>query len=249
VHSRTSPTPSQKNGTRGPRRLRCDHASRRLPRALGSLGLPAHELSRHIAWDIGAAELGRKLARRLDACLILQNYSRLVIDCNRPRMSADSIVVRSEDTVIPGNQGISAEHARLRAEQIFEPYHACIRRELDAREADGCASVLIFLHSFTPIFRGVRRAWQAGVLYHADTRLAHRLLSGLRREVGLTVGDNQPYAAGPLTDYGLVEHGERRRLPHVELEVRQDLLADERGQEEWALRLARLLTESSVFPD
>jgi predicted N-formylglutamate amidohydrolase len=225
----------------------CDHAGRQLPRVLGSLGLPARELERHIAWDIGAAALSRQLAGALDAWLILQNYSRLVIDCNRPRTSPDSIVLRSEDTEIPGNQGISPREAAERADQIFEPYHARIRHELDLREARGQRTVLILVHSFTPVFRGVARAWDAGVLSLDDRRLARPLLAALRGVPGLTVGDNEPYAASTLTDYSLVEHGERRGLPHVELEIRQDLLADEPGQRKWALLLARLLEESATF--
>jgi predicted N-formylglutamate amidohydrolase len=228
-------------GPRSPYVIVCDHASRKLPRALGSLGLPARDLGRHIAWDIGAAALARRLREALDGWLILQNYSRLVIDCNRPLTSPDSIVGRSEDTVIPGNQGLSREQAALRVRGIFEPYHARIRRELDERTSRGQASVLLFVHSFTPTFRGVARAWHAGVLYHRDTRLAHPLLSALRREPDLVIGDNEPYAASALTDYGLIEHGERRGLPHVELEVRQDLLGDENGVNAWSERLARLL--------
>jgi predicted N-formylglutamate amidohydrolase len=227
--------------------LVCDHAGRRVPRALGSLGLREHELERHIAWDIGAAGLARHLAGLLDAWTILQNYSRLVIDCNRPRTSPDSIVRKSEDTLIPGNQNVSPAEAELRAAQIFEPYHARIRSELDARAAAGQASVPIFVHSFTPVFRGVARAWHAAVLYNQDARLALPLLAGLRREPGLTIGENEPYAASVLTDYGLVEHAERRGLPYVELEIRQDLLADEVGQKAWAERLARLLEASSVL--
>jgi predicted N-formylglutamate amidohydrolase len=228
--------------------LVCDHAGRRVPRALGSLGLSEHDLERHIAWDIGAAGFAQKLAGLLDAFLILQNYSRLVIDCNRPRTSPDSIVRKSEDTLIPGNQDVSAAEAELRAAQIFEPYHARIRSELDARAAAGQASVLIFVHSFTPVFRSVARAWHAAVLYNEDARLARPLLAALRREPELTIGENEPYAASALTDYGLVEHAERRGLPYVELEIRQDLLADERGQKAWAERLARLLNESGMFP-
>jgi predicted N-formylglutamate amidohydrolase len=226
----------------------CDHAGRRLPRALGTLGLEPEDLERHIAWDIGVAGLGRELARALGAWLILQPYSRLVIDCNRPLTSPESIAKQSDDTLVPGNHAVSSEEAALRAPEIFEPYHARIRGELDRRDALGTPSVLIFLHSFTPIFRGVARPWQAGVLYHEDVRLAHALLAALRSEGDLNVGDNQPYAAGAATDYGLVEHGERRGLPHVELEVRQDLLAEARGQRSWAERLARLLNASSVFP-
>jgi predicted N-formylglutamate amidohydrolase len=226
--------------------LLCDHASPRIPRALESLGLPAHELTRHIAWDIGAAGLARELAHALGAILILQSYSRLVIDCNRPLGHGDSIAVRSEDTEIPGNHGVSPAEASARAERIFEPYHARIRAELDARAARRQPTVLVFVHSFTPVYRGVPRAWHAGVLYHRDTRLARPMLDALRREAGLIVGDNEPYAASPLTDYGLVEHGERRGLPHVELEVRQDLIGDAAGQRAWAERLTRLLRETSA---
>jgi predicted N-formylglutamate amidohydrolase len=236
-------------GARSPHLVVCDHAGRVVPRALGSLGLPDRELERHIAWDIGAGALARRLATALDAWLILQNYSRLVIDCNRPLTSPESIVERSEDTVIPGNQDVTGEQAELRARSIFEPYHGRIERELDERAAHGRPSVLIFVHSFTPTFRGVARPWQAGVLYHRDVRLALPLLAALRREPELMIGDNEPYSASALTDYGIIEHGERRDLPCVELEVRQDLLGDAPGQESWADRLARALNESSLPPE
>jgi predicted N-formylglutamate amidohydrolase len=232
-------------GARSPYVIACDHASRRIPRALGSLGLPASELERHIAWDIGVAGLGRKLAEKIDAWLILQNYSRLVIDCNRQLDRSDSIALRSEDTAIPGNVGLSPAAAAARAHEIFEPYHARITRELDERAARGAAAVVILLHTFTPVFRGVTRIWHAGVLYHRDARLAHPLLAALRREAGFEIGDNQPYAATALTDYGIVEHAERRGLLHVELEVRQDLVSDEDGQTAWAERLARLLASAT----
>jgi predicted N-formylglutamate amidohydrolase len=225
--------------------LICDHASARIPRALGSLGLPEHELERHIAWDIGAAALARELAAALDGWLILQNYSRLVIDCNRTLGHPASIATHSEDSEIPGNLAVSPEQATERAARLFEPYHARIREELDRRATSRQRSVLVFVHSFTPVFRGVSRPWHAGVLYHEDTRLALPLLLALRREPGLIVGDNEPYAASPVGDYGLVEHGERRGLPYVELEVRQDLLGDAAAQQAWAERLARLLRETT----
>lgn len=228
-------------GARSPFVVLCDHASQRIPRKLGQLGLPDSELGRHIAWDIGAAELARKLAQRLDAWLVLQNYSRLVIDCNRRLERPDSIAPKSEDTAIPGNVGLSPADAARRAREVFEPYHARIRHELDARAAAGRASILLFVHTFTPVFRGVPRSWHAGVLYHRDVRLASPLLAALRRESGLDIGDNQPYAATALTDYGIVVHAEERELPHVELEVRQDLVSDDAGQAAWAERLARLI--------
>ncbi|HEX6764449.1 MAG TPA: N-formylglutamate amidohydrolase [Polyangiaceae bacterium] len=219
--------------------IQCDHASNRIPRALDELGLPPPELERHIAWDIGAEAVARHLAEALDAWLILQNYSRLVIDCNRALEHPDSIVRSSEDTPIPGNRDVLPIDAERRAKSIFEPYHARIARELDERAA--VPTIMIFLHSFTPTFRGVSRPWDAGVLFHRDRRFAAPLFEALRSESGLVVGENEPYAASALTDYGLVEHAERRGLLHVELEIRQDLIERAADQLAWAERLARIV--------
>ncbi len=220
--------------------LIADHAGQRIPAVLGSLGLPQSELDRHIGWDIGIDGVTRRLADLLDAVAILQRYSRLVIDCNRPPGATGSIAPVSDGTQVPGNAALSTGAAEARAQEIFYPYHQRIAQELDAR--DGLqAPVLIAMHSFTPVFGGQSRPWHAGVLYQRDTRLARRLLAALREEPGLVVGDNQPYAVSDATDYAIPVHGEQRGLLHVELEIRQDLIADERGQAEWAARLARLL--------
>ena len=226
---------------RSPFFLTCDHAGRRIPRALGSLGLSPAELATHVAWDIGAAGLARKLAAELDAFLILQTYSRLVIDCNRPLVAPSSIVALSERTAVPGNRSLSREDAELRARSIFQPYHARTALELERRALAGQPTVLVTVHSFTPVFMDAARSWHAGVLYQRDARLAHALLPLLRAEPGLRVGDNEPYAVSDETDYAIVEYGERRGLLHVELEVRQDLIADDAGQAQWAARFARLL--------
>ncbi|HUY84856.1 MAG TPA: N-formylglutamate amidohydrolase [Steroidobacteraceae bacterium] len=220
----------------------CDHAGARIPRALGSLGLTEADLARHIAWDIGAASVARRLADAFDACAVLQRYSRLVIDCNRPPASTTSIVSESERTPIPGNRHVDAAERRRRERALFTPYHARIRRLLDERAAAGRRTVLVAMHSFTPQFLGVARPWQVGVLYQRDPRFARALLAVLRADAALSVGDNQPYAVGDLSDYAIPEHGEKRGLPHVEIEVRQDLIADEFGQREWAERLRIALT-------
>ena len=221
--------------------LTCDHAGRAFPRRLGTLGLPAHETWRHIAWDIGIGGVGRELSRLLDAAVILQTYSRLVVDCNRDPDVPSSIPEISETTQIPGNHGLDNAERAARVDAIFRPYHAAIAVALDRRRAEGQASVLVALHSFTPVFRGVARPWQVAVLFNRDPRLAHLLAELLRAEGGLIVGENEPYAVSDLTDYTVPVHGERRGLPHVEIEIRQDLIARPEGQREWAERLARLL--------
>jgi predicted N-formylglutamate amidohydrolase len=223
--------------------ITCDHASNRLPRALGTLGISEAERARHIGWDIGAAAVSRRLAARLDGLAILQNYSRLVIDCNRPPGVESSIPARSENTLIPGNASITEADAALRRTAIFDPYHAAIEAELDARQAAGRPAVLVAMHSFTPLYDGVSRPMHAGVLYNRDARLAHALLDGLRAEP-LVVGDNAPYSVSDESDYGIPVHGERRGLLHVEMEVRQDLIAEPEGQVEWAELLARLLQQA-----
>jgi predicted N-formylglutamate amidohydrolase len=227
--------------------LIADHAGQRIPARLGDLGLAQAELDRHIGWDIGIAGLAERLSEKLDAFAILQTYSRLVIDCNRPLEAPGSIVAVSDGTPIPGNQSLDDDARTARALEIFAPYHARITQELDRRSALSPAPVLVSLHSFTPVFAGFVRPWHTGVLYHRDARLAHALRDALRAEPGLIVGDNEPYAVSDTSDFAVPVHGEQRGLLHVELEIRQDLIDDAAGQEQWAERLARILP--GLLPD
>ncbi|MBW4529207.1 MAG: N-formylglutamate amidohydrolase [Aphanothece saxicola GSE-SYN-MK-01-06B] len=221
--------------------LTADHAGRAIPRRLASLGLNERVLDTHVAWDLGVAGLALQLSARLDAFLILHNYSRLVVDANRPPDAPDSIVSHSEAAAIAANANLSPAERLQRLDELFHPYHRRIGAELEARSARGQPSVLVTLHSFTPVLGAEVRPWHVGVLYGRDDRLARRIRLGLEREHGLEVGDNQPYAVSDASDYTLVVHGERRRIPHVELEIRQDLLATEAAQQEWAQRLAGVL--------
>ncbi len=227
--------------------LIADHAGQAIPAALSQLGLPQREIDRHIGWDIGIAGVTARLAERLDACAVLQAYSRLVIDCNRPLDAPGSIVERSDGTLVPGNAALDPDARERRIAEIFQPYHARIAAELDRRAAAGRPTLLVAMHSFTPEMAGQRRPWHAGVLYQRDPRLAHALLRALREEGDLVVGDNQPYAVSDATDYAIPVHAERRGLAHVELEIRQDLIADAAGQQAWAERLARLF--AALQPD
>jgi predicted N-formylglutamate amidohydrolase len=155
--------------------------------------------------------------------------------------AASSIANISEDTAIPGNAHVSDRDRKERAREIFEPYHAQIAAELDRRQGAGLPTALISLHSFTPVFKGLSRRWHAGVLYNRDPRLARPLLALLNADDDLLIGDNAPYVVDNATDYTIPVHGERRCLPHALVEIRQDLIEDESGQREWAVRLARLL--------
>lgn len=221
--------------------LVADHAGAASPRALGRLGVAPPEWERHIAWDIGIAGLGRMLSDALDATLIRQNYSRLVIDCNRPLDAASSIPHISELTPIPGNTGLTDAEKAARADAIFAPYHERIEAEIERRRQARRPTALIALHSFTPTFKGVARPWHVALLSNRDRRLADGLLDLLRQERGLVVGDNEPYFVSDTTDYTIPVHGERHGLPHALIEIRQDLIAEDGGQRQWAERLARLL--------
>jgi predicted N-formylglutamate amidohydrolase len=226
-----------------------DHACARIPQALGSLGLPRYELDRHIALDIGALEVGRRLAALLDATLIAQAYSRLVIDCNRDPRVASSIPQVSELTEIPGNCALSAAAAAARHDDIFEPYHAHLRALIEERQAAGRRTILVALHTMTDVFRGVRRHTQTAVLSGADRRFAQLVLDGLRQDAALTVGDNEPYALSDLTDFTILRHAVKRGLPYVELEIRQDLVRSAQGQAQWSERLAGVLTAAAASFD
>ena len=231
---------------RSPFLLVCDHAGPRVPRRLHNLGLGEAELARHIAWDIGIAGLARHLADRLDAALVMQPYSRLVIDCNRPPGSATSMACLSDGTRIVGNENVSPQEAASRLREIFTPYHGTIARHLDARATARRQTILISLHSFAPVYAGIAREWHAGVLYNRYNTLAAALLALLRGSGELTFGDNEPYSITDDTDYTIPVHGEQRGLPHVAIEIRQDLIADEPGQREWGDRLAGLLPKAAM---
>lgn len=221
--------------------LVCDHAGRLLPRALGTLGLSDHELESHIAWDIGTAGVATRLSERLEASLLMQTYSRLVIDCNRPPDAADSVTERSEWGEVRGNVGLSAAQRDARRHAIFDPYHTALTALLDQRRAAHRPTLLVALHSFTPSFRGVERPWHIGLMHRRDAQTAKTLLAQLRRDERLVVGDNEPYPIEDGSDYTLPLHGEARGIAHIGIEIRQDLIADEAGQKTWAGRLASLL--------
>jgi predicted N-formylglutamate amidohydrolase len=218
-----------------------DHAGHAMPRALNGLGVSTTERERHIGWDIGIAPVSRLIADALNATLIQQNYSRLIIDCNRTPGSETSMPEISERTAVPGNVGLSEHDKAARVREIFRPYHDRIETELDRRRQAGRAAALIAMHSFTPLFKDVARPWHAGVLYNHDPRFSRLLMAALKRENGLVIGDNEPYSVTDESDYTIPVHGERRGLHHAAIEVRQDLIAGVEGQQAWGARLARLL--------
>lgn len=216
----------------------CDHASNRIPRRLEGLGLSAAQLASHIAWDPSAAEVARRLAQRLDAPLVTSGYSRLVIDCNRPPSSEESVASVSAGVVVPGNRSIGAADRARRIAEVFRPYHAAIAGLIDQRVAAGRPSLLLSIHSFTPELDGHRRPWQVGFAYGRDPLLARFLIHNFASQGEFIVGHNQPYSVGDSTDYTIPVHGEQRQLPHVLIEIRQDLLTTAAECAAWADRLA-----------
>jgi len=213
-----------------------DHAGAAIPASLDNLGLASSELDRHIACDIGVLELGEALSQRLSADFIHQRYSRLVVDCNRDPRALDAIPDMSDGSSIPGNRGLTAGQREVRIAAIHQPYHEAIAAELERRRTLGRATIVVALHSFTPMLRTERvdRPWHIGVLYGGgDTRFAMAVLDQLRREPQLVVGDNEPYRMDG-TDHTIPRHAFPAGLPYIELEIRQDLLAEAAGQRHWS---------------
>lgn len=222
--------------------LCCDHASNAVPAHMARLGLPQAELDRHIGWDIGAAMVTHSLSVRLGAPAYLSGYSRLLVDCNRPPGSPTVMPVVSDGTAVPANQAISPQEAAARTDAFFHPYHDAIAACLDAAVAAGAVPILVAVHSFTPVFGGVSRPWEVGLLYEHDDRLVQPLKDALRAlRPALTIGDNEPYAIVGPSDYSIPVHGQGRGLPHIEIELRQDLIGTQDGAESWAATLATAL--------
>jgi len=225
---------------RAPLLLLCDHATRFIPRALGRLGLDEAALARHIAWDIGIAEVTRRLAARLDAPAVLSHFSRLVVDPNRPLDNPTLMPEISDGTVVPGNRDLDGAARQARVDTFHRPYHAAIAGLLDALLDEGRVPALVSMHSFTPVMHGVARPWEIGVLWNRDPRLPLPLMERLRA-AGFVVGDNEPYSGADGHGYTQHTHADRRGLANVLIEVRQDLIDSEAGAALWADRLCAAL--------
>jgi len=223
--------------------LICDHASHRVPRSLAGLGLPPQELTRHIGWDIGAAEVTRRLSRALDCTAVLCNWSRLVIDCNRDPADPEAVPEESDGTVIPGNRGLTEADLARRTDELFWPYHRAVGDSIAHlwRRGDRVPPAVFAVHSFTPHLRArhEERPWHVGFLWNRDPRLAVPLMRTCRDD-GLVVGDNEPYDGREMA-WTTEHHAAVSGLPHAGVEIRQDLVSDEAGCAVWAERLARAL--------
>lgn len=224
--------------------LIADHAGRRVPRALGQLGLEASAFDLHIAWDIGIEGVMAHLSDLLDATAIAQVYSRLVIDCNRAPDSPRAIVEVSDGVAIAGNSNLDSAQRRARAVEIHAPYQKAIAAHLDGKQR----RLLVALHSFTPQMNGFVRPWQCGILHLHNSKMSDAMLRLLQAEPDLVVGDNEPYAMEG-TDYTVPAHAIARGLDYVEIEIRQDLIASADGQRAWAARLARLLPQALALSE
>ncbi|HET6468232.1 MAG TPA: N-formylglutamate amidohydrolase [Geminicoccaceae bacterium] len=226
----------------------CDHAGRRVPARLQGLGVSEEMLARHIGWDIGAADVARRLARLLDAPALLDHVSRLVIDPNRRPGSPTSIPPVSDGCVVPGNEHLALEEIRRRVVEHFLPYHRAVARRLGAFRRRGIVPALVAVHSFTPHMASQDRPWQVGLVWRTDDRLAAPVLAALRRRSALVVGDNQPYSG--LSDFGFTVtfHAQRSRLPHLMIEIRQDEIDTREKAEAWAELIAADLREPLADP-
>lgn len=220
--------------------LLCDHASRFIPRALDNLGLGQAELSRHIAWDIGIADVTRRLAEIMDAPAVLSRFSRLIVDPNRALDDPTLVPRISDGVIVPGNRELAPAEIGRRIAALHRPYHAAVDRVIEGKLADlkqsGRRPALISMHSFTPVIKGTERPWQIGILWNRDPRIPEPLMARLRAE-GIVVGDNEPYSGRDNHGYTLHVHAEPRGLANALIEMRQDLIDTHHGAAEWTRRI------------
>lgn len=219
--------------------LLCEHAGRRIPRALGALGLADEHLSKHFMWDIGALDVAQRLSRALDAPMVHQRYSRMVCDCNRPTHAGSYIPSEGEGIPVPGNVGLTDADRDARTEAIWSPFHAEVAQILDDRA--GRPTALVTIHTFTPVFFGVRRDFAAGILFARDPAFAPALVGELAARVEGGVRANEPYTVDRDSDVAIPVHGEDRGLPCALVEIRNDLVYDAQGAARWASHLANAI--------
>ncbi|MFS8145646.1 N-formylglutamate amidohydrolase [Rhizobium sp. BR 249] len=229
---------------RSPVLLVCEHASKTLPATFGDLGLPSEALSSHIAWDPGALAVARGISQALDATLVYQRFSRLIYDCNRPPSSPGAMPETSEIYAIPGNKDLNAGERLARTDALYVPFHDAIRGLIRDRRARGQDTVIVTMHSFTPIYHGRQRAVELGILHDEDSRLADRMLDAAAEAPLYRTERNQPYGPEDGVTHTLILHGLSNGLRNVMIEVRNDLIADDGGQGVMADYLTGLLQHS-----
>jgi len=229
--------------------LLCDHASNCIPAALNRLGLDEAARSRHIAWDVGAAEVTRHLAEILDAPALCSGYSRLVVDCNR--MVDDPTAMRqiSDGTIVPGNRGLDANARAQRAEACYWPYHSAVTATIERVAARGIVPAVISIHTCTPVMKGFERPWHIGVLSNTDRRMADLLITELSRDSALCIGDNQPYSGLDPHGYSIETHALPAGRPNALLEIRQDLVDTQHGARHWAALVGAAIRAVLARPD
>ena len=224
--------------------LICEHGGNAFPASLNRLGLSEQDVTRHFAWDIGALDVAKGLSNIIDATLIHQIYSRLICDCNRKPTVSSFIPEFGEELIVPGNRNVSEAEQRARIKEIWHPFHDYIAALLTKRARDGRTSIVISMHSFTPVFREQRRVVEIGILCDRDRRLSDKLYRHLQPILGAGVALNVPYFMSRETDFTIPVHGEERGLLCTEIEIRNDLIADFSGAEKWALLLAEAISTS-----
>ena len=230
--------------------LVCDHASNRIPAALDNLGLGSDALGKHIAYDIGARKLTCHLSEHLDAPAVLAGYSRLVVDLNRSLEDPSVMPEVSDEIPIPGNQNLSRAARAARVRELYTPYRKAIDGMLHEFRERGVAPAFVAIHSFTPEMTGFSRPWHVGILWDKDPRIPVPLMEHLRaRPEDFHIGDNEPYSGKHPADYTIDHHAEASGIPHVSIEIRQDLVDTEEGAEVWATILHEALTEILADPD
>lgn len=219
----------------------CEHAGRQIPRLLEKLGISDDDRKRHIAWDIGAWEIAKRVSTRLGAPLIGQRYSRLVCDCNRSPDADDVIPQWSDGTFIPGNDGLSASSRMARIEEIHEAFHREVTKLLDDHARRVRDLALISIHSFTPKLNGKKRPWHVGILHPSSGSLQSSFLSAFRSDPEIVAGDNEPYSLLEDDSFTLGRHGIGRGIDCIEIEIRQDLIEGPSGQQAWAHRICDVI--------
>ena len=228
--------------------LVCDHASRRFPIVLGTMGLDPVARRCHLALDIGAGALTERLANALSVTAVMCQYSRLIVDCNRQLMDPSAFLEFGDGVIVRGNHNLQMDEKEARADEIYWPYHNAITLQIERLQAQGRPPIFIAVHSFTPVLNGESRACEIGVLWDADRVTAEIFVHDLR-EAGFNVGDNEPYSGKDLADYTIDHHAEAAGLPHVSIEIRQDLVNTEEGAERWACILDNALRDILADPE